>query len=390
MKRLVVFFDGTWNRPDIRDETTNVVKLHRAVPAADPAGVRQLSHYEIGIATDKDLGRWTFAAGAIGVGVTERIQSGYRFLVENYEPGDEISIFGFSRGAFQARSLGGLVALLGVLRSEHAGRIEEAWEAYQESTPAVASPRRLELRKAAHYPAGIRLIGVWDTVGNLSLPLLRHGRMRRALRLHGTELSPAVDVGLHALAIDEPRGPFRPTFWTKRKGAALPSGQHIEQVWFSGCHANVGGGYKDSGLSDISLLWMAERAMATTGLHVDMPALRSQTAPNPLAEAVVPTSGGVYRISGLVPFIRLIRQNPKAIPPWRRAILGTWRASRLPPGIECVNEAIHDSALARFGQNVRSRRGDTIGREVYRPRSLRLALRRRWLARLGLHKTGSA
>src|SRR5690606_24656280 len=104
-------------------------------------------------------------------------------------------------------------------------------------------------------------------------------------------------------------------------------GQHIEQVWFPGCHANVGGGYKDSGLSDISLLWMAERVMATTGLHIDMPALRSQTAPDPLAEAVVPTSDGIYRISGLVPFIRLIRQNPKGIPVWRRSVLGAWRTS---------------------------------------------------------------
>src|SRR3989304_731619 len=96
MRRLAVFFDGTWDRPDNQDRVTNIVKLFRAVQPTAEDGVRQIAHYEIGIATEKELGEWSFAAGAIGVGVAERIQSAYRFLVDTYQPGDEIYIFGFS------------------------------------------------------------------------------------------------------------------------------------------------------------------------------------------------------------------------------------------------------------------------------------------------------
>ena len=89
MKRLVCFFDGTWNKPEDADQT-NVVKLQRAVLAADAGGIAQVVHYEVGIATESALGQWTFAVGAIGFGVGSRIQGGYRFLCENYEAGDEI------------------------------------------------------------------------------------------------------------------------------------------------------------------------------------------------------------------------------------------------------------------------------------------------------------
>jgi uncharacterized protein (DUF2235 family) len=280
MKRLVVLFDGTWNKPGNEDEITNVVKLHRFIPATDAQGVRQLTHYVVGIATE-ELGRLTFTVGAIGFGVGDRMQRGYKFLCETYEDGDEIYLIGFSRGAFQARSLAGLVALAGIARSAAPETVAAVWDCYEQNKLAPDAKRLEELRAGASYPVRIKCVGVWDTVGNLGIPFVRKGLIKELLGFHDTELSPLVDVGLHALAIDEPRGPFEPTLWTLKKGAALPAGQNIEQVWFPGSHANIGGGFKDSGLSDIALLWMAERIAQTTGLAIDLAGLRSTAGPIP-------------------------------------------------------------------------------------------------------------
>ena len=283
MKRLVCFFDGTWNKPEDADRT-NVVKLQRAVLAADAGGIAQVVHYEVGIATESALGEWTFAVGAVGFGVGSRIQGGYRFLCENYEAGDEIFLVGFSRGAFQARSLAGLIALAGIARSATPEAISDAWD-YYEQNKLAPDPARLEaLRGANRYPVRIKCVAVWDTIGNLGIPFVRKSFIKELLGFHDTELSPTVDVGLHALAIDEPRGPFEPTLWTIKKGTSLPPGQVIEQVWFPGCHANVGGGYQDCSLSDIALLWMAERLAQTTGLAVNLEHLRATTRPDPLGE----------------------------------------------------------------------------------------------------------
>ncbi|MFM9941783.1 MAG: DUF2235 domain-containing protein [Hyphomicrobiaceae bacterium] len=374
MKRLLVFFDGTWNRPDDGNPVTNVVKLYRAALPQDASGVQQIAKYVVGIATEQPMSRWIFAKGAAGIGVAERIQDGYKFLVENYAAGDEIHIFGFSRGAFQARSLGGLITHCGILRAEHAAHIANAWAAYQGARTNGGEAKVLAMRELGTYPARIRCIGVWDTVGNLGIPLAPKIIDARELTFHDTTLSSLVDVGLHALAIDEPRGPFSPTLWTRKRGAALPNGQIIEQVWFPGCHANVGGGYPDTGLSDISLRWMAERATAATGIAFDHAALAQGSVPDALAEQVSPTSDGVFRVSGVLPYVRLIKQNKRGLSPWRRAIVGSWRSNLLAAGEEPVNESIHASATDRYGQRVRLRCGNTIGMIVYRPRNLRAAL----------------
>ncbi len=374
MKRLLCFFDGTWNVPDGRAQVTNVVKLARVVLGTAPDGVAQLTRYVEGIGTDPGDGEYeAFLEGAIGVGIDRRIIEGYRFIAGRYEPGDEIYLFGFSRGAFQARSLGGLIALVGLLGRDAIGEVEGAW-AYYKAHKVTPDPVRLEqLRKVGHADVRIRCIGVWDTVGNLGIPLIGDHPWNRAAAFHDTDLLPIVDVALQALAIDEPRGPFSPSLWTRRKGAPRLAGQHVEQVWFPGSHANVGGGFPDSALSDIALLWMAERAMAATGVAFDLARLKATTAPDPLGELVSPTSDGIYRVSRVLPFVRLIHQNLSGIAPLRRSVLGTWRSSRLAKGLETINERIHPSALARLGKIVPCRLGDKVSRQVYRPRSLEKA-----------------
>ncbi len=375
MKRLLCLFDGTWNKPDGKSDVTNVVKLARVALGTAPDGVTQITRYVEGIGTDPDDSeRQAFFEGAIGIGLDRRMIEGYRFLADHYTPGDEIYLFGFSRGAFQARSLGGLIGLVGLPPPQSPALVDTCWSYYLRHSTDPDAALLAELKAQGPGEVRIRCLGVWDTVGNLGVPLIGKGGLNSGYAFHDTELSPHIDVGLHALALDEPRGPFSPSLWTKRRGATLPPGQIIEQVWFAGSHANVGGGFPDSTLSDISLLWMAERAQATTGVAFDIERLRATTAPNPLGDLVSPTSDGIYRVSRLLPFVRLINQDTRGLSPWRRSLLGTWRTNLLEDGLEVVNESLHPSVIERFGKPVKVWLGPEARTEVYRPRPLAQAI----------------
>jgi MFS transporter, UMF1 family len=364
MKRLVCFFDGTWDRPD-QQYVTNVVKLQRATLTSDPAGIEQRVHYEFGIATEFS-GQLSFFAGALSVGLGGRVRGAYRFLCESFEQGDEIYLFGFSRGAFEARSLAELIAVVGLLRKGSLDRIGQAWRHYRRyrDRPQQAKPHR---QLPTHVPP-IRCVGVWDTVGTLGIPFLQ-----RRPTSHLRALPANVAIGLQALAIDEPRGAYRPMLWTHRKNAASPQSQIIEQAWFPGSHIDVGGGGAAHALSDAALLWMAERVGGLTGLAIDFNSLRATTAPDAQGEQCLPTTG-LYRASRLVPYVRLIKQDLRALHPLRRLFLGGWRTNRLPREETSVNELVHDSAARRLGNIVPMRRGQRLMKRRYRPRSLSAAL----------------
>lgn len=374
MKRLLCFLDGTWDEPHDTSTLTNVVKLMQAVPRRDPAGVEQIAHYEIGIATDS-TGWQSFLEGAAGLKVADRIKSAYRFLCSNYQPGDEILLFGFSRGAFEARSLANMLDLVGLVRNGDEAGTNTAWIAYETNTTATDRVALNAARSSSHFPVRIRCLGVWDTVGNLGLPVITENRGPNSwFAFHDTTLQPSVDVALHALAIDEPRGAFAPTLWTLKNGEKLPPGQIVEQVWFAGNHSNVGGGLVESGLSDISLVWMAGRVNHFCGQVFDVTGLKSASRPDPLAEQYVPSTGE-YRVSGALPFTRFIRQNESAVSSWWMTLFRGWRTNRLPSGETAINESIHPSAIERIGKTVRVRRGNEVKEEVYRPANLMAALR---------------
>jgi uncharacterized protein (DUF2235 family) len=262
-KRLVVCCDGTWNRPDqLADGAaapTNVTKVALAVSRQDSAGTDQLLHYEAGVGT-RQLER--IRGGAFGLGLSRNVRDCYRFLVGNYEPGDELYFLGFSRGAFTARSTVGLVRNSGILRAAHADRIKDAYALYR-SRSRPAHPRGIEAqifrRMYSHPGPEIHFVGVWDTVGALGIPIdgVRLPWITNRWAFHDTTLSSHVRFAYQALAIDEQRGPFRPTLWEQQKDAV---GQTLEQVWFAGVHSDVGGGYSDQALAEIPLLWMVERA----------------------------------------------------------------------------------------------------------------------------------
>jgi uncharacterized protein (DUF2235 family) len=270
-KNLVVCCDGTWNVPD---ETrgpvaapTNVAKLALAVAQDE---VTQRLYYEPGVGTAPDE---RITGGAFGYGLSHNIRNGYAFLAANYAEGDRVFLLGFSRGAYTARSLAGLIRNCGILRSEHADQLNAAFAFYRDRTShshpsSIAS--HLFRDMYSYGDQEIHFIGVWDTVGALGIPNDLPG-WEQISRLftgweqlwgfHDTQLSSQVAHARHALSIDEERAAFRPTLWTQDQ-AALDAGQDLKQVWFAGVHSEVGGGSADTSLSDIALLWMAGEAAA--------------------------------------------------------------------------------------------------------------------------------
>ena len=298
MKRIVIASDGTWSRLDA-PHPTNVAKLAQAVLPQAPDGVAQITCHLDGVGTGRGTGRLArgidrMLGGLFGTGLTETIEEAYRFLVLTYAPGDEVYLFGFSRGAFSARSLAGLIRTCGILDRAHAAAIPEALALYWARSPEAGpdSPAALAFR-AAHaaqvttgpgeaawraehgLPEGVPLqlayLGVWDTVGSLGLPgYLGAARwLNRGLAFHDTALSWIVRAARHAVAIDERRRTFPPTLWDNldalNAGAAEAP---YAQRWFPGDHGAVGGGRDVTALSDDSLLWVAEGA-AGAGLALD-------------------------------------------------------------------------------------------------------------------------
>jgi len=264
-KRLIVCCDGTWNTADQarsgRACPTNVTKLALCIAAEDSAGVHQRVYYHDGVGTSR---RERLTGGAFGVGLGRNVFDAYRFLIDSYEPGDELYFFGFSRGAFTARSLAGLVRNCGILRQEDASRIDEAWALYRSSADKPSGVASTLFRRAYSHEPRIHFIGVWDTVGALGVPVLGPRWLKPVVKwlnhrweFHDTKLSTWVDGAFHALAIDERRAAFEPTLWHQQPSAGH---QELKQVWFTGVHCDIGGGYPDTSLSDIALLWMAARA----------------------------------------------------------------------------------------------------------------------------------
>lgn len=263
MKRLVVCCDGTWNVPD-QVSPTNVVKLALAIAPQDSGGVEQRVFYHLGVGTTRGE---RIRGGGFGVGLSRGVRECYRWLVENYEPGDRLFFFGFSRGAFTARSAAGLVRNSGILRRQHLDRLDDAYSLYRKRGKR-SHPRGTEatlFRRSFSHETRIHFIGVFDTVGALGVPLkglTLTARINRRWQFHDTELSTRVGLAYQALAMDERRGPFKPTLWNRQPSKPGDPPQTLEQVWFPGVHSDVGGGYAECALAEIPLLWMADRAAA--------------------------------------------------------------------------------------------------------------------------------
>ena len=361
MKRIVVLIDGTWNKEGTGADT-NIAKLDSGkktitqafIKASANHGIAQHVHYHDGVGSDGDLVQ-RLLGGAIGLGLKKIIQDVYENLVSDYAAGDEIYILGFSRGAYAARALAGLIGASGIQRHKNRDEFEIAWNHYrvppsvrQRIQAASAGDRKtletynaLVQRQAFHDTRIIKCVAVWDTVGSYGIPagiglapLARYFTLI-TLGFHDTRFGDHIEVGLHAIAVDEHRRSFVPTFWTIEKGRQ-PKG-HVEQTWFAGAHCNVGGGYPQSGLSDEALIWMIARLQALTDLEFDIAAVTANTKPN-LAEAIVDSTEG-WVIDHAFPHYRTVLSPV--------AILHGYLVNRKDPTEEHINERVHWSVVAK-------------------------------------------
>jgi len=278
-KTWIVCIDGTWNQPGQKDrdpvtaaETaapSNVVRTWEALantslstdfyygsiapikPKILFTGVEGEVIYLAGIGTSGTVETHVLE-GATGTGTSERIRDAYRFLAERYHQGDRIYGFGFSRGAFAIRSLAGFIDLAGMPKQPRALKEEELLEIYD----AYMGGKLVDKARYGTIDTMIDFVGVWDTVGALAF-----GRTLGAFH----RINPGnVKRVAHALALDEERQRFEPSFWDAPATAAT----QVEEVWFSGCHTNIGGGYADANLSNIALFWMLQSAR-DAGLPLD-------------------------------------------------------------------------------------------------------------------------
>lgn len=256
-KKIVFCADGTWNHPKeagkVSTGDTNVYKFYKAMLTT----ATQCPRYDDGVGADTSFFQHLLG-GAFGEGLFQKIKEGYTTIAHDYSDGDSIYLFGFSRGAYTARSIAGMLGACGLPKTLTQAAIDDAFATYrmQPQSAERAAAKADLVAKYGNHPVTIAMIGVWDTVGSLGIPSLIGGVDPVKYGFLDTRLSAAVKAAFHAISIDERRRAFPPTLWVSDD---VP-GQIVEQVWFSGCHSSVGGGDKDSGLSDITLKWMLTKA----------------------------------------------------------------------------------------------------------------------------------
>jgi uncharacterized protein (DUF2235 family) len=270
-KRLALFLDGTWN---VVSDNTNVWRLRSLFSPVGADGREQRAYYSTGLGTK--FGE-RIRGGMFGRGIDTAITSAYEWLVEQYEPDDDIFIFGFSRGSYTARSLSGFVSICGLLRRGAPLGVNQLYKRYRRSDKKTIrtlieekKPENFEEAWMLKYvqPVPIKFIGVFDTVGALGVPFPLLRRLKgSAYPFLNTGLRQNNEYAFHALAIDEHRKAFRPTLWTNQgaPNAKPRSMERTEQRWFIGAHANVGGGCFNDPLAQLPFKWLQGKA-ASLGL----------------------------------------------------------------------------------------------------------------------------
>ncbi len=378
-KRIILLLDGTWNDQDFGSTDTNIVRLqqiiaktlgttpsapekaigHSAAPRrlvegfTSDAGPENIVFYERGVGTGA---RDRFRGGILGGGLDGNVRRAYKFLSFWYEDGDQVFVFGFSRGAFTARSLIGFVASAGLLRRDSCTAANEAvaWNFYRTNPNDRMPGVWAELTGLVHDRGKMQIdcVGVFDTVGALGIPAPWFDvRNRDRFAFHNVELSSITKVNLHAMAIDEHRYSFKAAIWRKPKFKKFHT--VTEQVWFPGAHADIGGSYIDENarevdygqaLDDITLDWMIKRVRAHfPDFPLDPAAWKTVDPAWALANQHEPRRG-VYRLEDFafrsianLPLNGLARGQSNVC--WDRHA-------------DPIGEMVHISALQRLGATV--------------------------------------
>jgi uncharacterized protein (DUF2235 family) len=301
-KRIALFLDGTWNNVS---DNTNVWRLKSLCSRSS----EQLVYYSAGVGTQTGE---RLSGGMFGIGINEEVIDAYQWLVEHYEPGAQVFIFGFSRGAFTARSLAGFISKCGLLKPGSPVSMKQMFERYRKGTAqsvlalgkVVESGLPLEDRWIKEYsrPIPIWFQGVWDTVGALGVPLPCVPNVSREdFAFLETDLRINDTHAYHALAIDEHRKAFAPTLWVKstpKQGDTYPPRDldHVEQRWFAGAHANVGGGYENDLLAQIPLQWLMNKAIAHGLEFKDNVVIDGDENTCPIRDSLAEMAHGIYEV----------------------------------------------------------------------------------------------
>jgi uncharacterized protein (DUF2235 family) len=317
-RRLALFLDGTWNTVN---DNTNVYRLKQLCAG----GADQISYYSAGVGTQYGE---RISGGMFGYGLDAEVIQAYEWLVDTYNPGDRLFVFGFSRGAFTARSLAGLISKCGLLRPGAPMSLKQLYDRYKLGSVPYSilhlakmpdTNLLLEDKWLKKYSMAIPIWfqGVWDTVGALGVPFgnipiisrSNYGFLETDLRINDTH-------AYHALAIDEHREAFAPTLWSKSvvEGAdTYPprSLDNVEQRWFVGAHADVGGGYANGLLAQIPLRWLMEKAQNHGLVFKDTVVIDGDVNRAGIHDSFKDMAGGIYRVLKLFrPYFRAIDAAP--------------------------------------------------------------------------------
>lgn len=336
-RRIVICCDGTWQSSVALTENvpSNVTKLCRHIArigeSKDGKKWHQIVYYDSGIGTGNLSSTEAKRQGGLGAGLAENVIEAYNFIVLNYSPGDEIFCFGFSRGAYTARAVAGLVTDIGVISPVDMQYFPEIYRAYMHNKEGEEfvktqawkdfldgplshkrhdpQPLRADAKKLAQSNGAtsqsdggvhahkisedasrkVKIVGVFDTVGSLGVPdvgWFNNASWRTQYGFHNVKLNANIEHAFHALALDERRGAFRPTLWyidkklldankNDPKNVKLPE---LKQVWFPGVHINSGGGADDAitdmkgdleHLSIASFCWMLQCISPYLAINVD-------------------------------------------------------------------------------------------------------------------------
>jgi uncharacterized protein (DUF2235 family) len=388
-KRIAVCMDGTWSR--LRSDTpTNIAKIARSVQHESVDGAKQIVIYTPGVGAADDLAadaKGALAGGLFGAGLEKDILDSYIRLCLNYQWGDDVFIFGYSRGAFSARSLGGLIRRCGIIRRRYIDKAGDAFDLYRSGKGIDPDDARyVSFRNAYNKSLGrswqtgderpplrIRYMGLFDTVGQRGVPSglgPLTDVINRKFEFHSLSLSSQVDSARHAMAIDEARFAFPPTLWDnidKLNASTAAAGADVndlpyQQRWFTGTHGDIGGGAKGAKLANITLGWVIEGA-ERMGLAFD----RSEGSP----------AGDAFEGDGLDPTAPMVAPNGV----WGLAPRTIAKPARSEKSVDPAKIAalVHESVIERVART-------DSARKPYRPAPLRrflpllkeIAARRGW------------
>ena len=276
-KNIVILSDGSGNDP-AKDDPTNVVRLLGMLEEGDD----QIVWYDAGVGTAGSTSGLTavgrlfgrIGGAALGFGLKKNVLEAYTFLMYNHEPGDRIYLFGFSRGAYSARALAGLLYQVGLLRRGQENMMPYALKLFWWRVGRVSKERKKErMHKSAqkfseHFSRrdfqrgnreNVRYVGLWDTVKAM-------GYLRPNISLPDTNKMDMAPSLAHAVSIDERRWLFMPKLIAPDAEGFESGG--FKEVWFAGVHSDVGGTFGKGGLADITLGWIVADA-AANGLKIE-------------------------------------------------------------------------------------------------------------------------